>query len=353
METDEGIAEDSSVNKMFEDIIACKDVFYISQQKNDPELTNNEKVKILNEVLLKNKATFLLRYGKHLKQEHLSLFDPNEDYEIEYYLKEMQYYLDNQKTIVRNRRLTALKEMIEEGSYFSETEMLQREPTLYQNLVGKYLTAEEKRMRDIEECPGNSLVNILLQGIDKDNSDERQRLDKERDEMEEFESGDSEYEDEKMDNEDDEFDPSTVKQWGNFDKDESLQFPVATKNLNRNQEEATLIMAPEKSLLRDEFTGIMYANFLAGKDKDFDYSTVDDNARYDDETLRSRDLEDKYFDSEEPEEVDLKVREDKMSESSRSSVEDVLDTFMKHLNQELHRRDVDDMSYQLESMNKE
>lgn len=343
METDEVQSKDTPVDKMLNAIIACKDVFYKSQQKDEPELSQDEKLQILKDLLSRNKATFLQRYGKYLKQEHVSLFNPNEDYEIEHHLKEIQYRIDNQENIVRNRRLSALKCMIEEGDYFSETQMMQREPTLYQNLVGQYMTQEEKRMRDLDECPGDSLVNIILQGIDRDESDAVQRQDKERDAVEEFESDDSEYEEDKKVDDDSEVDLRNGKRWGGFDKDESLPFPVATKNLNRDRDEATLIMAPEKDLLRDEFTGIMYSNFLAGKDKDFDYSTVDENSRYDDEALRSRDLEDKYFDSEEPE----ASKDDKMSESS---AEDALDVFMSHLNQELHRRDVNDMSLQLETL---
>lgn len=357
MDTEESTSEDSPVESMLHSIIACKDVFYKSQQKDEPELTAEEKFQILKDLLNRSKATFLQRYGKYLTQAHVHLFNPNEDYEIEHYLKEIQYRLDNHQNIVRNRRLTALKSMIEEGEYFSETQMMQREPTLYQNLVGQYMTQEEKRLRDLDECPGDSLVNIILQGIDRDELDATQRRDKERDDIEEFDTDDdSDNEvngggDSKMmingDSSSEDVDYSKAPRWGGFDKDERLQFPVATTNLNRDREEATVIMAPEKALLRDEFTGIMYSNFLAGKDKDFDYSTVDDNTRYDDETLRSRDLEDKYFDSEEPEEVDMTAKDDKMSESS---AEDALDVFMSHLNENIHRRDVDDMSLQLETM---
>ena len=64
----------------------------------------------------------------------------------------------------------------------------------------------------------------------------------------------------------------------------------------------------EKLLYRKEFLRLMHLRFLDGKDEqDFDYSTVDDNVEYDDSTVRNRDFEDEYFDSEEPSEVTEKT----------------------------------------------
>lgn len=37
--------------------------------------------------------------------------------------------------------------MVEEGSYFTEMEMRNRNPLLYEELVGKYLTPEERKER--------------------------------------------------------------------------------------------------------------------------------------------------------------------------------------------------------------
>lgn len=37
--------------------------------------------------------------------------------------------------------------MVEEGSYFTESEMRNRNPLLYEELVGKYLTPDERRER--------------------------------------------------------------------------------------------------------------------------------------------------------------------------------------------------------------
>ncbi|NWZ88317.1 CCD97 protein, partial [Poecile atricapillus] len=61
--------------------------------------------------------------------------------------------------------------------------------------------------------------------------------------------------------------------------------------------------AAEQELLRLEFTTRMYQSFLEGQDGDFDYSQVDENPDLDNLDIVSRDLEDRYFDEEEPSEA--------------------------------------------------
>lgn len=48
----------------------------------------------------------------------------------------------------------------------------------------------------------------------------------------------------------------------------------------------------------------MKERFLAGKDKKFDYSSVDHNTEYDDLEVLERDEEEKYFDSEDVDDLD-------------------------------------------------
>lgn len=50
---------------------------------------------------------------------------------------------------VKNRRYDAMKKMIAKGSsYFTEDEMRQRNPYLYEQLVGQYLSEEERKERE-------------------------------------------------------------------------------------------------------------------------------------------------------------------------------------------------------------
>ncbi|CAG2067343.1 unnamed protein product [Timema podura] len=64
-----------------------------------------------------------------------------------------------------------------------------------------------------------------------------------------------------------------------------------------------MISRKERELLRDEFVTSMYQSFLDGKDVDFDYSTVDENPAFDCLKVEDQDEEEKYFDSETPEDA--------------------------------------------------
>jgi len=50
----------------------------------------------------------------------------------------------------------------------------------------------------------------------------------------------------------------------------------------------------------DELIRIMHDKFIKGEDKAFNYRTVDENEAYDDVEQINKDLEESYFDSEEP-----------------------------------------------------
>lgn len=55
----------------------------------------------------------------------------------------------------------------------------------------------------------------------------------------------------------------------------------------------------EKHMLHEEFLSVMQDKFMRGEEEEFDYSAVDTNDEYDDLTIRERDEEEQYFDSEE------------------------------------------------------
>lgn len=55
----------------------------------------------------------------------------------------------------------------------------------------------------------------------------------------------------------------------------------------------------EKHMLHEEFLSVMQDKFMRGEEEEFDYSAVDTNDEYDDLTIRERDEEEHYFDSEE------------------------------------------------------
>lgn len=353
----ENIQVDS--NQIIEHLISCEDAYFKSQQRDEDELSSKQKQEIAEKILAKSKANFLSRFGKNLKEEHLAFFteyinDEQEGYEINFYLSDLKRYFTKTKrdTDIKNRRYDALKKMIDENNYFSETEMMKRNPLLYDQLVGQYLSEEERKIRDNIDTKNITFVNLLLESIDRDTTRKKQKEQQDVEDCTMEEEEDSSSEDEKeMDKDkmvkekveyvddnswDDEI-PSTSR-WGDFEDESNPEPPTRRFNFNPQallsreepKKEIVMITATERKLLKEEFTSIMYQHFLDGKDVDFDYSSVDDNDCYDNLDIKTKDAEESYFDSETPE--DTAVEDAKMASSNETS-EDELDVFMNRLNQ--------------------
>lgn len=218
------------------------------QQRDEPDLSKKEKFDLLKDLVTTSPGAFLMRFGSALNENELKYFDDSEDYEVIYRLKEIRknQSSDYRKGLIRNRRYRAIEVLTQTTSYFSEMAMKERCPSLYEQYIGRYLSDQEKRLLG-EGQDQLSLLTQLLEG-------------------------------------------ETYEEDG--------------EELSENPVEAI----QEKLLYRKEFLRLMHLRFLDGKDEqDFDYSTVDDNVEYDDSTVRNRDFEDEYFDSEEPSEVTEKT----------------------------------------------
>lgn len=301
--------------------------FFKSQQIDDDELTVNDRKNILNEILLKSHLTFLTRFGKYLKKEHIFYFEQekslNDDYCIHQYLNELKSGQITKR--IKNRRYEAMKKLIKDGSYFGEVEMMNREPFLYELLVGQYLTVTERLARDwLQDDPPFS--EVLMSRIEKDQTEELRK--KQESELE-IEDEDTQEAVQFNENSDDQFPtiPASFKQkWGEF-TDVETPTNVPSKIL------PDYILTSEKDKLRSEFEGIMRSNFLSGRDKDFDYKSVDENSEYDNLKQINQDEEDKYFDSEKEE----LVTELQPNLPSPDQYEDDLEVFMRTLNAQLSK----------------
>lgn len=117
--------------------------------------------------------------------------------------------------------------------------------------------------------------------------------------------------------------------WGEFEGSEDRLRPNISwsRREEPTNREVVMITASERKLLRDEFISIMYQNFIDGKDTDFDYASVDNNEEYDNIDIKNCDAEEKYFDSESPEDASTIDASGKRDED-----EDELDVFMERLN---------------------
>lgn len=383
----------STESEMIDHIVQENKAFFRSQQINDPDITEAERTEIVHKVLRSGHKKFLYRFGNHIRADHLTYFEEyrikhptdEDDYEIGFFLRDIRKRLHNRHRDVKNRRYAAMRKMIEDDDdpYFSEQDMMGRQPLLYEQLVGQYLTDTEKKQRDNFD-PDIEFSGVLLDGIAKRHLDElRQKQLKEEEEEAEVQIDDASEEDEDSSASegkeidyhdahgdgiiDDQYYPQTPpsfkQHWGDFE-DDTCTIGTGTAVLSSGPscsrptidphhfEQSTIkqlgtvpkeikqiyVTADEKELLREEFIGIMQANFLSGKDKDFDYSTVDDNADYDNIDLQAQDDEDKYFDADDDDDDEINrcpipAPDSPLDRPSNETSEDELDKYMNRLNE--------------------
>lgn len=234
------------------------------QQRGEPDLTEEEKVAYLSSLLSSKPGAFLMRFGKVLDQQDLAFFSGSSDYEVQFRVKQLSRDLapENRWRRTSNRRYECMKELMK-TDYFSEEEMRQRNPLLFQRYVGQYMSEEEVAELDGGQTSDMTLSSFILQRMRLDERRERERRQQEREEeVEEEEDSSSEEETEE-----------------------------------ETEEEVT---EEEKKEMKRQFLQAMQLSFLGGKDTGFDYSSVDQDERYDSLETQQQDGEDAYFDAEEP-----------------------------------------------------
>ena len=262
----EDLSSRDALRERMLDCISRTDAFFRSQQRGEPDMQREEKRSIASNLLDKSLVTFLLRYGDFLKTEHLKYFESHpenvENSEVRSCFKEVCRKKEHARTIVKNRRFKALQERVTEGQDFDEAEMKMKNPSLYEEMIGRFQSEEEKEQLEREllykDC---KLSSILLGHHDKEYY---KRCEWKR-----------EHSDEKSD-----------------ESDEGCRM--------RKNQPAEEIEDEEKAHLREEFRDIVFENFLEGKEEDFDYAQVDQNDAFDDLEMEDQDAQDAYFDSEEP-----------------------------------------------------
>ncbi|XP_071330316.1 coiled-coil domain-containing protein 97 isoform X2 [Trachinotus anak] len=277
-------AESSCVNAMIE-AVALSGSLVKSQQIGEAELTLGQRRDELLHQYRSKPLVFLERYHACLKPQDLSAFaHVSSDPRTHHYSKVIQRRAAGctNRTRVRNQRYAALRALQKEGQYFSEEQMRIREPLLYEQYIGQYLTDEEVLERSQEAMldsaqggPGapvggtGGLAHLLLNSYQERLIQNRLQEEQEREDCQQEEEEDEEDDD------------------------------------NRVQEKEWEPTPEEKALLREEFISQMHQRFLDGKDKDFNYSEVDENPDYDNLDIVSRDAEDQYFDEDDEEEDDV------------------------------------------------
>uniref|UniRef100_A0A131XHE4 Putative vacuolar protein n=1 Tax=Hyalomma excavatum TaxID=257692 RepID=A0A131XHE4_9ACAR len=256
------------------DTVAASEGFFKHQQRGEPDLSYEEKREIAEKTLDGNVPLFLQRYARFLYKEDASYFEAlrRVDYEVDFHVREIERRSrrDRSRELsvqTKNRRYEALERLKTAGEYFSDKEMRRRNPLLFEQMIGRYMTEKEKQDLDKMDFSTLTFSGLLMEHIDRN---ELSSLRRQQQDLEEatFEENDSDSEEEEL------------------------------------EDDAPPVSATEKRLLRNEFMNTMYESFLSGKDRDYDYESVDNNADFDSLQTRQHDEEEKYFDAEEPEIVD-------------------------------------------------
>lgn len=164
-----------------------------SQQRDEKDLTINEKKDILQAGFEANKENFLYKFGKFLNTEDLKNFDTVEqESNCYYYLDKLKQNLNFAKTEVksRNRRYNYLWRILKKSNYFSDEETKIRCPFLYQQYIEQYKSNNERLAEKENDLSQNTLSQFLLGRIDSKVYQARCKIEEQAAEIEEDEDED-------------------------------------------------------------------------------------------------------------------------------------------------------------------
>jgi hypothetical protein len=169
--------DDATIHQIVETAIQHPQFLLLkSQQRGEEEPSLEEKRSVLENLLKRDRALFLEKYGKFLDEASLRQFERfKDDYEVSWHLNQLLPKLQNaekyQKATEhqkRNRRFRYMQQHLLNTDFFSNENMRLRSPALYHALIGKYQGVEEFE----ENLP---LSEKLLKNIDYSESERRRR----------------------------------------------------------------------------------------------------------------------------------------------------------------------------------
>jgi len=209
---------------------------------------------------------------------------------------------------IKNRRYEALQKLVDGSDYFSEEEMQRRNPILYNQLIGRYHTNAEREaflfqcsksssaLSSGPSCRPTPLTDMLIAHMNRrDGICSERRIDQEM-QIQEEKQADREYATRTSKSD------SVVSDFNGKEAPEMESDGEGDEAEIDAEDEIPEIDEAEKDLLKEEFFTTMYRHFLEGKDEDFVYADVDDNAEYDIGETLDQDEEEKYFDAEDADE---------------------------------------------------
>ncbi|CAM8882962.1 unnamed protein product [Rhodiola kirilowii] len=303
-------------NSVAERLSDINDLYFPRALQEAAAVSQSQRKSILLDLLSRDPAVFLERYGPKLTSEELKHFDALDvDYEINWHLKHLRSIMSpsaNELRLrsvkVKNRRRAFMDKLMYDGKYFSEDAMREREPYLHYEYVGKFQDMSGRRMARPGERWSDTLMRrteeaIIVAKI----REEQQRLGvaekdwvgNERLQEEDMEELEEIEEDEEEENEH-EGNKNGGKATG---PEQTLHAPKVTPDQAAtgavHPTEKEVPSAEELQERMEQFTILMQEKFLAGDDKEHvDYAMIDEDETLDDHWSREANLdaEEKYFD---------------------------------------------------------
>jgi hypothetical protein len=250
------------------------------------ELNQEEKLKQMHSTLHSDPSLFLSKWGRHLSQNTLRLFQVIKDnYEVDFYLDSLLYQepedLDMTALHIRqdrvpprksamhqlaqNRRYEYLQRELRLSDYFSDESIQLREPVLYDQFVGRHVPAKEKSKPFENDM---TLVNRILSNMDRkfvqDHLQEQKIIEEEQFEEEEEDEEDEEDEDESDQDIDERSTPAVMTKKKNKDADMEEPGEETDEAIESDQDIEALMDFREEQ--RQELIRLLEEKFLAGED---------------------------------------------------------------------------------------
>ncbi|KAF7828498.1 coiled-coil domain-containing protein 97 [Senna tora] len=252
----------------------------------------SQRKSIFLDLLSRDVALFLERYGSQLTGNELNEFDTlKDDYEINWHLKRLRSIMNPtseelrmRSVTVKNRRRAYLDKLVCDGNYFSEDAMREREPYLHHEYVGKFQDQSGRGMAR----PGERWSETLIR-----RSEEAYLVAKIRGEQQRLGVAERDWiGNERMQEEEEEEEEEEEMDSNHSDDTDDAPSDQARKNMESS------ISAEELQDRLNQFTYMMQQKFLLGEDQEhLDYSKIDNDETLDDHWQREAnvDAEEKYF----------------------------------------------------------
>lgn len=293
------VMKEAAVEEIAARLSSLEDL-YFPRAVQSTTASSDQRKSILLDLLRRDPAVFLERYGSQLSVDELLEFDAlKHDYEVDWHLKSLRKKISptseelrSRSVAVRNRRLAYLNKLVSEGQYFSEDAMRDREPYLHHEYVGKFQDSLGRNMAR----PGERWSETLMR-----RAEEAALVYRIREEQQRLGVAECDWVggNEKMEESEDESEQEEVETEDEEEEEEEEKPAGASSSLaDVGNKQGSVLPAEEMQEMMDQFTSIMQQKFLSGEDHEhLDYTKIDNDENLDDHWLREvgLDAEEKYF----------------------------------------------------------